>query len=58
MSFSNEKQVEEILFDAYEQGLVEVLTQRAQKLRREGYSKDLNDIYLEAWKQIRKNDDV
>lgn len=58
MSFSNEKQVEEILFDAYEQGLVEVLTQRAQKLRREGYSKDLNDIYLEAWKQIRKNGDV
>ena len=58
MSLSNEKQVEEILFDAYEQGLVEVLTQRAQILRGEGYSKDLNDMYLEAWMQIRKNGNV
>ena len=58
MSFSNEKQVEEILFDAYEQGLVEVLTQKVQILKREGYSKELSDIYLEAWKQVRKNGNV
>lgn len=52
MSFSSEKHLEEILYDAHRLGFYEKLVQRVQNLRDEGYKGSRTDIYLKAWKEL------
>jgi hypothetical protein len=54
MGFTNEKMVEEILFEAHSSGLNDLLIEKVNELKNNSNSRLNNDIYLEAWKLIRQ----
>lgn len=53
MSFSNEKQLEEILYEAHNTGKYNKLLRKVQKLRKKEIKGSMVDIYLKAWRKIK-----
>lgn len=53
MSFSNEKQLEEILYEAHNCGKYKKLLRKVKNLRQKEISGSMVDIYLKAWEKIK-----